>query len=141
MNDEKEPTVAKEVAEAEFDRFVESMDLDLDETSMDAEDSTAFNKQKSRIIRAMQAGALVVNSDGEAAYVPQHPRSKYKELITFRERTGASLIATDGKKKNQDAAKTYAIMADITGLHPGVFAGLVGSDIKVCEAIYALLMD
>lgn len=141
MNDKVEPTVAKEVAEAEFDRFVDAMDLDLDTADMDAEDLTAFNKQKRRILNAMQAGSLLINDKGEAVYAPQNPKSKYKEAITFHERTGASLMATDGKKKNQDAAKTYAMIADITGLHPGVYAGLVGIDIKVCEALFALLME
>lgn len=141
MTDEKEPVVAKEVAEADFDRFVDAMDLDLDTAGMDSEDLTAFNKQKSRIIRAMMKGVLIINDNGEAVYTPCHPRSKYKEAITFHERTGASLMASDGKKKNQDAAKTYAILADMCKVHPGVFAGLVGSDIKICEALYMLLMD
>ena len=141
MTDKKQPVVAKEVAESEFDRFVERMDLDVDTSIMDEEDVTAFNRQKSRIIKAMMAGTLVINENGEAAYVPQHERSKYKELITFREHSGASVMATDNKKKNQNVAATFAMMADMTGLHPGTFAGLVGSDIKICMAIFTLLMD
>lgn len=141
MTDKKEPIVAKEVAESEFDRFVDMMDLDVDVSIMDEEDVTAFKKQKSRIIKAMMAGSLVINDKGEAAYVPQHDRSKYKELITFREYSGATGMATDGKKKNQSVAATYAMMADMTGLHTKTFAGLVGSDIKICMAIYLLLMD
>lgn len=141
MTDKKEPVVAKEVAESEFDRFVEMMDLDVDTSIMDEEDLTAFNKQKSRIIKSMMAGSLLINEHGEAAYAPQHPRSTYKELITFREHSGASVMAMDGKKKNHSVAATYAMMADMTGLHSKTFAGLVGSDIKICMAIFALLMD
>lgn len=133
--------IALEIAEAEFDRFVECMDLDVDPATMDQEDLTAFKKQKSRIIRAVQAGSLVFNENGEAVYTPSHPNSKYKECITFKERTGASLMAMDGKKKGHDIAKTYAVMADMCGVHPNVFAGLVGGDGKVCEAIFTLLMD
>lgn len=133
--------VALEVAQVEFDRFVECMDIDVDTKGMDSEDLTAFNKQKNRIIRAVQKGSLVFNDDGEAVYTPSHPRSKYSDPITFNERTGASLMAMDGKKKNQDVAKTYAVMADMCNVHPSVFAGLAGTDVKVCEAIYALLMD
>jgi len=133
--------IAQEVADAEFERFVDAMDLDVDTAKMDAEDVTAFNKTKSRLIRAIQSGALSFNEDGESVYTPQHKRSKHKDAITFHERTGASLMATDGKKKNCDAAKTYAMMADMCKLHPSVFAGMVGTDIKICEAIFALLMD
>lgn len=137
MNDK----VAKEVAEQEFERFVEEMDLDLDTSQMDAEDLTAFNKQKSRIIRAIERGHLVINENGEAEYTPSNGRSKHQETIVFHERTGASLMAMDSKKKNHDVAKTYAVMADMCKVHQSVFAGLVGTDVKICEALFALLMD
>lgn len=133
--------VALEVAEQEFYRFVEEMDLDLDTSLMDVEDLTAFTKQKNRIIRAIQRGHLVVNENGEAVYTPFNKGSKHKEPITFHERTGASMMAMDGKKKNHDVAKTYAVLADMCRVHQSVFAGLVGTDVKVCEALFALLMD
>lgn len=133
--------IDEETAKIEFDRFTESMDLDLDKSNMDAEDLTAFEKNKNRILTAIQRGAMIINEDGEAVYTPQHKRSKYKESITFHERTGASLMAMDSKKKNHDVAKTYAVMADMCSVHPGIFAGLVGTDVKVCEAIFSLLMD
>lgn len=133
--------VAKEVAEQDFDRFVESMDLDVDTSGMDVEDLTAFNKQKSRIVRAIQRGHLVINDEGEAVYTPFKPNSKHKDPLTFHERSGASLMAMDGKKKGHDVAKTYAVLADMCKVHPSVFAGLVGTDVKVCEALFALLMD
>jgi len=133
--------IDKETAEQEFDRFVEEMDLDLDTADMDAEDLTAFNKQKSKIVRAIQKGSLIVNDKGEAVYTPSHKRSKHTDAITFHERTGASLMAMDGKKKNHDVSKTYAVMAQMCRVHQSVFAGLVGTDVKVCEALFALLMD
>tara|TARA_R110002153_G_C13332612_1_gene498609 strand:- start:28533 stop:28946 length:414 start_codon:yes stop_codon:yes gene_type:complete len=133
--------IALEVADAEFERFVDCMDLDVDTSMMDAEDVSAFNKQKGRIIRAVQSGSLVFNDDGEAVYTPQHKRSKHQDAITFHERTGASLMAMDGKKKGHDVAKTYAVMGDMCKVHPNVFASLVGADVKICEALFSLLMD
>jgi len=141
MNTNIENVVDNDTALSEFDRWTESMDLDLDTADMDAEDLTAFNKQKKKIVRAIEKGSLVINENGEAEYTPVNVKSKYKESIIFHERTGASLMATDGKKKNYDAAKTYAMMADMTKLHPGTFAGLVGIDVKICEALFAFLMD
>jgi hypothetical protein len=130
-----------EVAQAEFDRFVESMGLLLDTSTMDVEDKTAFDKQKIRILDAMVSGHLVVNDDGEAVYTPFRPTSGHKEPITFHERTGASVLAMDGKKKGHEMAKTYAIMAEMCKVHPSTFSRLAGPDIKTCEAVYALLMD
>ena len=136
-----ENKVDKEFAEVEFDRFTESMDLDLDTSDMDAEDLTAFNKQKSKIVKAIMFGSLVVNDNGEAVYTPRNERSKHKEALTFHERTGASLMAMDGTKKNHDVTKTYKVLGDMCKVHPNIFAGLVGIDVKICEALFALLMD
>lgn len=133
--------IDNDTAQAEFDRFVDAMDLDLDTADMDVEDLTAFKKQKSKIVRAIEKGSLVINDNGEAVYTPGNPKSKYSDPITFHERTGASLMAMDTKKKNHDVAKTYAVMGDMCNVHQNVFAGLVGNDVKVCEAIFAVLMD
>lgn len=133
--------IDKEVAEAEFDRFVEAADLDLDMSEMDSEDKTALTKQKNRIIRAIQQGHLVVNDEGEFEYTPFNKLSKSTDTIIFHERSGTSLMAMDGKKKGAEVAKTYAVMANMCKVHQSIFAGLFGSDIKTCEAIFALLMD
>lgn len=138
---EKTFKVAPDAAAAEFDRFVDAMDIDMDTAGMDAEDLTQFNKLQGRVLRAIERGALVINEDGEAVYTPCHPRSKHSEPLVFHERTGASLMAMDGKKKGHDVAKTYAVMADMCRVHPSVFAGLVGTDVKVCEALFSFLMD
>ena len=143
MNDKVaiQPKVSIEVAESEFERFVDEMDLDLDTSKMDTEDLAGFEKMKRRILRAMTRGALIINENGEPVFTPQRPASGYKEAITFHERTGASIMAMDGKKKGHDAARMYAMMADMCKVAPGTFAKIVGEDIKVCEAIFTLLMD
>jgi len=133
--------VSNDMAEADFDRFVESMDLDVNTSKMDNEDLTAFNKQKDRVIRAIELGHLAINDDGEAVYTPHRPHSKFKEAITFHERTGASLMAMDNRKKVHDVAKTCAVLAYMCKVPANVFAGLVGPDIKICEALFAVLMD
>lgn len=132
--------IAKEVAEAEFDRWAEEMDLDLDVSEMDAEDVTAFTKQKRRILKGIERGNVVVNDKGEMVFTPI--RSDWDdEPITFHEHTGSSLMALDGKKKNQDVRKSFAVMANMTKKHPSVFAKLRGSDAKTAMAIFSLLMD
>ena len=138
MND---VVIAAEVAEQEFDRFLELMDVDLDLAVMDAEDRTAAEKIRRLIVKQIVAGHLTVGDDGEPTYTPWRAKSTYKEPITFRERDGGTLTAQDGKKKNAEGAKTYAMMGSLTGLHPGTFSKLKGTDIKVYKSIYTLLMD
>lgn len=134
-------TVDKEAALQFFANWAEAMDIDVDTSSLDAEDLASFNKQKGRILRAIEQGHLSFNDNDEAVYTPHRPASKHKDPITFHERTGESLMAMDGKKKGHDVAKTYAMMASMCKVPPVTFAGLAGTDIKVCEALFALLMD
>lgn len=141
MSEENKDKISREFAEQEFDRFAESMDLDFNPVHMDAEDLTAFNKQKERFIRAIINGSLSINENGEAIYMPRNRNSKHDKELTFHERTGATVIAMDSMKKGQDIRKTYAAMAEMCRTHPNTFSGLVGIDIKVCETIFALLMD
>jgi hypothetical protein len=133
--------VAPEVALNEFERWADAMDLDLDVSQMDADDNVSFVKQKRRILRAIRRGSLVIDEKGLAVYTPSNSNSKCSDPLTFTERSGASLMAMDGKKQNHDVAKTYAMMGDICQVPPKVFAGMVGEDIKICEALFVFLMD
>lgn len=131
--------IDEETAVDEFDRFAEEMDLDTELRGADDDDRNQFEKMKWRIVRAIRTGSLIINENGEAIYTPQ--KSKYDQPLHFRERTGASAMAADGPKKGRDVAKSYAMMADLAQVEPKTFAKLVGVDIKVCEAIFSLLMD
>jgi hypothetical protein len=139
--DKNKELVAEDHAELEFNNFVEAMDLDLDIDDMDDDDLTAFTKQKKRIIKAIKKGHLVFNEDGEPVYTPYRPKTKHKDPITFHERTGASIMAMDRKKRGQDGAKLYAVLADMCKVPANTFASMAGEDIKICEALFSLLMD
>jgi len=132
--------IAAEVAEQDFERFADAMDLDLDETKMSEEDLSSFRPQKERLLRAISNGHLIFNDEGEPIYTPYRKASKSKEPITFHERTGADLMALDSGKKGQDVKKMMNMMASMCRTHPKTFAGLAGEDIKVCEALFTLLM-
>lgn len=130
--------VAKEVAEEEFNRFVDLMDLDVDPVDMDEDDRKGFTQQKDRILSAIQSGALVVKDTGEPVFTPQ--RTNDADTITFYEPTGASLMAMDRKKKTEDIGKLYAAMGDITKTHSNVFSKMKMADLKVCMAVTTLFL-
>lgn len=136
-----EEKICKEVAEQEFERWGEAMDLDFNVSAMLKEDSVEFERMKAKIVKALMRGSLIIDDCGRAVYTPTNPESGYKEPITFKERTGAMIMGIDRFKKNQQAAASYAMMAELCGLPAKAFAGLVGFDIKVCEAMFALLME
>ena len=130
--------IVKEVAEQEFNRFVESMDLDVDPADMDEDDRKGFTQQKDRVISAIQLGSLVIKDSGEPVFTPQ--RTNDADAITFHEPTGASLMAMDRKKKTEDIGKLYAAMGDITKTHANVFSKMKMADLKVCMAITTLFL-
>lgn len=130
--------VGRDVAEAEFERFVESMDLDVDPAHMDGEDRASFAQLKERILRAIEHGHLVVDEKGQPVYTPRAGGAV--QSITFHEPTGASFMAMDSKKKDQNVAKMYAVMADMTHLDPKVFAAMAARDLKICQALVTLFL-
>ena len=144
VNQESETSdfpVNEKVAQSEFDRFVEYNDLDLEESDLDLEDATQLKKCKDKIIKAIRRGALVVDEKGIPTYTSYHEASKPTDPLTFYPRTGSGLMAADGKKKNHEMASMYAVLGEICKVHPKVFAGLAGPDIKICESMFTLLMD
>jgi|AntRauTorckE5430_2_1112549.scaffolds.fasta_scaffold00317_7 hypothetical protein len=130
--------VAKEVAELEFLRFVELMDLDVNTDDMDEDDLKGFNQQKKKLILAIQAGSLIVSDKGEPTYTPQ--RINDAMAVTFYEPTGSALMAMDRKKKTEDIGKMYALMGEITRTHSNVFSKMKITDVKICMAITTLFL-
>lgn len=134
--------VDKETANQFFENWAIDMDIDIDKSKMDDEDIAGFENAKMKVINAIMRGHLVFNEDGEAVYTPYRKKSKKcGEAITFYERTGETLLAQDGKKKNAEVKKTYAVMAQMTKGHPSDFVNMAGADLGVCMALFMLLMD
>jgi hypothetical protein len=128
-----ENIICKDVATLDMHRFMEAMDLVIPDEP---------NEQMEKMVTALMKGTLIINEEGEAVYTPVNERSKHKDPIRFRERTGADLMAMGKKQKNDNqVAQLYAGMGSNTGLPPATFSSLVGADIKTCEAIFALLME
>ena len=133
-----ENVVDAETAEQDVETFLEENDvLTLD---MDAEDTTHFLKQKMRIKNAIMRGHATIDDKGLLTYTPFEEETLVKNPIVFHKRKGGDMHGVDSKKK-KDAANTYSIMGFMCRVEPKVFATMVGTDIKVCEAVYALLMD
>ena len=131
--------IDREVAEAEFDRFVEAMDLDLDPSTMDKEDGADFTRLRDSMVRAIEKGAVLIHeTTGEPIFLPT--KDLGHDTITFYEPTGASLMATDGKGKHADVRKMFAMMSDMTRTSPGTFASMPSRDLKICQNIVTLFL-
>ncbi len=134
----KEPKIILEMAEQEFERFVDSMDLELESSEMDAEDKGEFGKHKGNMIKAIQDGRLTINDQGEPEYTPK--RGDDHTPITFHEPTGACLMAMDSRKEGQNVAKMYATMASMSKQNSKRFSNMKNVDLKVCLSIVTLFL-
>lgn len=137
MEREKEPVVAQEVAEAEYERMLEKMDLHFD--GMNDEEEESLGQHRRRIIRAIMEGRLVVDEKGQPTFTPVSGG----DAITFREYTGRSLMSIDGKprKKSWDATNMMDLMADMTKTPRAIYAAMPQRDLKVCMAVSILFMQ
>ena len=141
MKEEKKLKVAPAQAEEWFEDWCDAMDIDTDAATWDEDDRTDFDRLKRVITRAITKGHVMFNENGELEYTPWRPATTCKgDVLTFHERTGASMMASDTKKRGKDVTKMYAILADMTKRTPKDFAGMAGSDIKLCETVFVLLM-
>lgn len=134
--DKSKRRISPEVAEAEFQRFLDTMDLVFSTEGLDAEDRTQLELQKKRIIRAILDGRLVVDQEGVPVYTPR--ASEDKDPITFPEPKGGDFMQADLHKKNHDITKSMAILAAATHQPPERYGNMVWSDLKVCQAVHGL---
>lgn len=131
--------ISKEVAESEFNRFTEKMDLDVNTEGMSADDKRDFTIQKDRLVRSIMGGSLTIDEAGQPTYTPQRAGGEVNPII-FYEPTGASYIAMDRKKVGEDMGKLFATMADITQTSSGLFSKMKNADLKVCMSITTLFL-
>lgn len=132
-----ESKITQEVADAEFNRFVEAMDLDVSPDGMDADDRKGFEKAKRTFVNAVLDGSLVVDEKGQPVF---KPKLEGGGAITFPEPKGSALMAMDQKKKDHVVAKSFATLAEITGEPQGRFALMPNRDLKVCTSVMLLFL-
>jgi hypothetical protein len=130
--------VVPEVAEAEFVRFAEAMDIDLADRGLTEEDRASLATQRAVIVRAICKGSLVINDAGEPVFTPTRGDATARQPLTFPEPGGSVMLSVDKFGKNAGVAKTYAMLGELTKTTPAHFSRMVERDLKVCRAIFAL---
>lgn len=129
--------VSEEAAEAEFQRFVDAMDLNFDPKGWDAEEKKSFVDSKIVFIDAIRRGFLIVDEAGQPVYTPKlEPRTP----ITFYEPDGACIMSMDLVKKGRDNEKGFQLLTTMTKAIPGTFAKMKQRDLKVCQAVAGLFL-
>lgn len=121
-------------AEAEFDKWAEDWDLDL-ETDMDDPDSKSLlDDHKRRIVKGLIQGKLSIK-DEEITL-----KTRADGSVMFKVPTGAAYMELDRAKDSHTMKKMHNFMAAMTGKTPSFFAAMDGRDIKICQAVVSLFM-
>ena len=134
----KDYKVVKEVAENEFFRFLEKMDIEVDFDEMSDDDTKDFSTCKNKLVKAIMQGSLIINDEGLPVYTPT--RSDNKDPITFNEASGSTILQTDKSKSNQTIHKIYASMAELTKTTPSLFSKMKMKDLNICMSICTLFL-
>lgn len=133
--------VAMEVAEADFERWADAMDLKrkLEHPAMNAESKDGLETNKRLILDSITQGNLAVDDAGQFIFTPQVGD---RAPITFFEPDGACLMAVDsiGKQGHREAAKGVAILAAMTKQNAARFAKMKVRDFAICEAVLSLFL-
>lgn len=129
--------IAPEMADQEFNRWAEAMDLDLDTGAMGPEDIDDFNKIKSRITRAIVAGRVTVDDKGE---IELKPKAGNLEIVHFYEPAAEVLVEMDRRKSGQDMAKLNSVVGAMTKTSAQQIAALKLTDYKIVQGIAQLFL-
>lgn len=135
-----EQKIARDVAEEEFERMCKSRRLATTTEEMDPDDATGFEELKRKILRAIQAGDLVVTDDGDPVYTPPVPGAK---PLTFHKPTGATLIAMDAKSASDsdgNQARMVRAMTEMTRSAKGELSKLEVPDYQLCASLVNLFL-
>lgn len=130
----KEYAVDEETALAEFERFCDTMDLEVDESDLDDESRAELEKLRSTIVKRIRSGDVVINEKGEPEFTPTSGGS----TIVFYEPNGRTLTAMDLKKPKQQMGKFMAILAAMTKQPEKRFHDMPLRDYRVCQSIAQL---
>lgn len=127
--------VAREVAEAEFDRMCSLRRVNIDPEDMTAEEYQSLLDVKRKVVRVIERGELVVNENGDPIFTPPVPGAK---SLTFYRPTGATFMAMDGDDGNQ--ARLIRMITDMTRTAKGEIAKLEAPDYVVCSTLANLFL-
>lgn len=131
--------VARDVAEAEFERMCTARRVCTDVDQLDADDITGLDDIRKKVVRAIVAGDLVVEENGDPVYTPPVAGAK---SLHFHKPTSATYMAMDGKSDDAQGSHMRMVRAvtEMTRSNKGEISKLEAPDYQVCQSIAQLFL-
>jgi hypothetical protein len=134
----KTPKVAREVAEAEFDRLCTLCRIETDTSALTAEEEKDWQTDiRGPIVREIMAGTVVVADDGRPTFTPLGSSKGY----TFHAPTGATLMALETYPGGKNIANLIAAMTDMTHSDKGEFSRMGSRDVQAAMRLARLFLE
>lgn len=130
------PKIGPDVAAAEFERMCDANRIDRDPALWSDDDADGFAQLRTRILRDMQSGAIVVDDEGRPTYTPPGA----SKGLTFHKAKGATLIALETHAGTKGISNTLAAMAELTHVDRGEFARMDARDVHACVRLTTLFL-
>jgi hypothetical protein len=122
--------VAREVAEADFDRMCDAFRVDRDTSELDADDLKEWLAIREQIVRDMMRGLVIVGDDGRPTFTP--PGSS--KAFTFNKPTGGTLMALETHPGKQ-IGNMIAAMTDMLQLDRGELSKMDARDVQTLSRL------
>jgi len=130
------PKVAREVAEAEFERMCDARRIEHDTSELTDDEKADFAELRSSIVRMIMRGTLVVGENGDPTFAPRGGGPS----LTFYRATGATLMALETYPGGKQIANMIAALQEMTHSDAGVFARMDASDAQACSRLGKLFL-
>jgi hypothetical protein len=127
--------IARDVAEAEFDRMCALRRVNIDPDDMTADEYESLLEVKNKLVRVIERGDLVITESGDPVFTPPVPGAK---PLTFHRPTGATFMCLDGDDGNQ--TRLIRVITEMTRTAKGEISRLEAPDYVVCSKIANLFM-
>lgn len=129
------PKIAREVAEAEFERMCDARRIEHDASELTDDEKAEWLELRGSLVRMIMRGALVVGENGDPTYTPPGGPA-----LTFHPATGATLMALETHPGGKTIANMMAALTEMTRTDAGTFAKLLAPDAQACSRIGKLFL-
>ena len=123
--------ISEEVAEEQFDSFLDYFDIDFNDIEVE-DGAEAARTMKNTLIRAIRRGALEINVEGEFSIKQKltHPIGEI-DFITYTDKVARARLAMDHESPKRTQARMFAFMAALSETPVSQLIKMEGKDLSV----------
>lgn len=137
--DEKKYVLTEELANEEFEKWAEAMDIDVEESGGEDKDGDSLLRSgKKSVVKALMRGSMVLNDDGNLEYtLSSHNRA---ELCGEKLVLGMPPASVYAFGKGNAGEAIFAFVSGMTGKDKGFLSKISYADFKVLQAVAGLFL-